>query len=110
MLKQVVLTAASALFALSAQAAYKDGVYEDSGMGHDAQIVVRVTVAGGKISEVKVLRHGDTPELCGSAIEEIGPAVVKKQSLDGVEAVSGASDSSKGIMEAVGKILKKASM
>lgn len=109
MFKKVLLAASAICLMSSAQAAgYKDGTYVEAGQGNAGMIRVQVVVEQGKISSVKVLRHSDTPELLQSAIEGIAPAVIKANGLKGVEAVSGASMSSEGIMEAVKKCLDKA--
>ena len=108
MIKQVIAIAAAALLCAGAQAAYKDGTYTGEGQGNASVIKVQVTVKDGKVVEVKDLENGETPMLFEAAKGEIFPAVVEKNGVDGVEAVSGASNSSKGILTAVGAALKQA--
>ena len=109
MLKKLFFICALAFTFTSVQAAeYKDGTYESSGQGNAGQIHVRVVVKDHKVASVKVLRHSETEDLLNGAIEELEPAIIKANGTNGVEAVSGASNSSNGIMEAVNSCLKKA--
>ncbi len=90
--------------AATQEAIYTDGVYNGSGTGFRGEITVSVTVSEGKISAIDVLSHEDDRpymELAsGSVIEDILDA----QSVE-VDAVSGATFSSNGIMEAVANAL-----
>jgi len=90
-------------------ASYKDGVYTGSAKGHNADvpIEVEVTVKDGKISEVKVTGQADTPRIAGPAIEAMTVAIAAANSPD-VDAVSGATNTSTGIINAVKDALKKA--
>lgn len=88
--------------------AYKDGTYTGVGNGNASQIEVKVTVANGKVSKVDVVKQGET-EMIFAAVESTLPAaVVAANGTKGVEAVTGASNSSKGFLEAVGKALEQA--
>lgn len=84
-----------------------DGTYEGTGEGLFGPIKVSVTVQGGKIAEVKVLEHGETDGMADPAISGVPKAIVEKQDPD-VDAVSGATFTSKGIVEAVKNALKGA--
>lgn len=78
----------------------KDGVYEGAAPGYKSDIKVKVTVQDGRITAVEVVSIEDTPEVYPDAVKHIPPRVVDKQHWK-VDAVSGATLSSKGIMEAV---------
>lgn len=109
MFKKIALVAAAALIATGASAAtYKNGTYTGVGTGNASEITVQVTVAGGKISAVKVLKHGETPMILEAAEKGISKKVIKKNGVEGVDVVSGASNSSKGILTAVKAALAKA--
>jgi len=82
-----------------------DGTYEGVGEGLFGPIRVSVTVQGGRITEVKVLEHSDSEGISDPAISGIPKAIVENQRLD-VDAVSGATFTSKGIIEAVKDALK----
>ncbi|MDO5425420.1 MAG: FMN-binding protein [Eubacteriales bacterium] len=89
------------------EGAWKDGVWEGEGKGFLGTVRVEVTVAGGRIEEVKVTGYEDDPDYFVSAGAKIPKAVVEAQSTQ-VDAVSGATYSSKGILEAVEDALEKA--
>lgn len=77
-----------------------DGTYEGEGQGLKSTIKVSVSVAGGKITEVKVISGNDTPDYFELAKSEVPARIVAEQSVQ-VDAASGATRSSKGIMDAV---------
>lgn len=87
---------------------YKDGSYEGVGRGASSDIKVAVEVKKGKIDSIKITEHKETKNLIDPVIENVIPDIIKKQATEGVEAISGASNSSKGVIAAVEDALKKA--
>lgn len=87
-----------------ASAEQADGVYEGAAQGMNGPVKVAVTVTDGVISQVEVLEHSETPGISDPAIEQIPAAIVAANSAD-VEAVSGATMTSNGIMQAVAAAL-----
>ena len=84
----------------------KDGVYYGSAKGYGGDIKVKVTVSNGKISDIKVENHSETPEYydrCSGII----PNIISSQSTN-VDGVSGATFTSNGIKSAVANALKNA--
>lgn len=108
MVKQLLVVAAAAALCAGAQAAYKDGTYTGEGNGNASKIQVEVTVAGGKVAAVKVLKHGETEMLLKAAQKSIAKKVIANNGTEGVQTLSGATNSSKGILEAVNNALKSA--
>ena len=88
-------------------AKYNDGTYTGTAAGRNGDVVVSVTVANGKIASVDVVQHEETPGLCEGAIAEVPAAIVKKNSPK-VDAVSGATLTSKAIMAATEAALANA--
>ena len=86
---------------------YKDGVYEGTGTGFGGAINVAVTIEGGKIAKVEVLKHAETPNIGGVAMETYCASVVEKQGID-IDAVASASNTLKGFKAAVNDALTKA--
>ncbi|HHX73626.1 MAG TPA: FMN-binding protein [Firmicutes bacterium] len=86
--------------------ALPDGVYEGEGVGLMPGIKVKVTVAGGKITAIEVTNGDDTPEYFDKAKAEIPKRIIDEQSVQ-VDAVSGATFSSQGIMDAVTDALQQ---
>ncbi len=107
-MKKIVLLLASIGLMTAAQAAYKDGTYEGEGDGNHGKITVSVDVKGGNIANVKVLKHTETDMIIQAPIDNMIPEIVKKNGVDGVETVAGATNSSKGIQQAVKNALAKA--
>ncbi len=77
-----------------------DGVYEGTGAGLNGSIKVSVTVSGGVITDVTVLEHAETAGISDPALEQVPAAIVAANSAD-VDVATGATYTSKGIMEAV---------
>lgn len=96
----MLLALAMVLCCIPAMAETADGVYEGTGAGLNGAIKVSVTVSGGKITDVTVVEHSETAGISDPAIAQIPAAIVEAQSAD-VDIVSGATYTSKGIIEAV---------
>ncbi|MDF1593492.1 MAG: FMN-binding protein [Desulfobacterales bacterium] len=83
----------------------KDGIYEGSYRGGPNKAVVRVSIAEGKISSIKVVAH---QAWRGRKAEQpIMERIIATQSTN-VDAVSGATNSSRVIMNAVQNAVEKA--
>ena len=86
---------------------YKDGTYQGSGTGFGGTITVQETVSGGKITAVDILSaSGETGSYFASA-QGVVSKVLSSQSPN-VDAVSGATYSSNGIIQAVQNALSQA--
>lgn len=82
-----------------------DGTYTGSAIGFSGEdVVVEVTVEGGAITSIEILQQNDTPAIFAKAEEEVPARIIEEQSVD-VDVASGASGSSKAIMEAVANAL-----
>lgn len=87
---------------------YKDGTYQGSGTGfRGGTTTVSVTVKSGKITSVTVESTEDDQQFFDRAYSTVSAGIIKSQSTD-VNAVSGATYSSNGIMQAVANALAKA--
>jgi uncharacterized protein with FMN-binding domain len=87
--------------------AYKDGVYQGTGMGYNGVITVQVTISGGKIASVVILSHIEDQEYWDMAVARIVNSIVTGQTTN-VDAVSGATYTSNGIILAVRDALRQA--
>lgn len=83
---------------------YADGVYTGKGTGFRGDTEVQVTVKNGAISEITVLSYKDDDEFFNRAKSAVISSILSAQSID-VSAVSGATFSSNGIIEAVADAL-----
>ena len=88
---------------------YKDGTYQGSGTGfRGGTTTVSVTVKDGRITNISLVSEGDTTDFFQRAYTTVVSQIISNQSSD-VNAVSGATFSSNGIMQAVSNALGKAS-
>ena len=86
---------------------YKDGTYQGSGTGFGGTITVEVTISGGKIASITILSAaGETASYFASA-QGVISRILSGQTPN-VDAVSGATYSSNGIIQAVQNALAKA--
>lgn len=103
----IIIASMLVLAACGAKSPYQDGTYSGSGEGKVGPVKVSVSIGKGKIIEVTVLEHEETPGLSDSSIKEIPEAIIKAQSVE-VEAISGATMTSNAIIQAVIESLEKA--
>lgn len=73
---------------------YNDGTYTGTGIGYGGKINISVTIKDGIITEVSQTNEGETPRYFRNAWNVIQPAIIAKQSTDGIDTVSGATYSS----------------
>lgn len=86
---------------------YEDGIYTGTGEGYGGEITVSVTVSGGQITAIEIVSAPDeTPAYFSQALGVIEKILARQ--VPGVDAVSGATFSSEGIMEAVENALSGA--
>ncbi len=85
---------------------YEDGTYEGQALGYNAPITVTISVENDRITALSVLSHADD-EAYWSRAQSVIDAMLESGSTQ-VDAVSGATYSSKGIIEATDKALQKA--
>lgn len=86
---------------------WKDGTYTGSGKGFGGNISVKVTIKDGKISSINVTSASGETASYFSKAKGIIPKMISKQTTN-VDAASGATYSSNGIIKAVRNALSKA--
>ena len=87
---------------------YQDGTYEGtSDAGRKSGLKVSVVVTAGKIAEVEVVEHNETDGYGTKAIDNLPGNMVEAQSTS-VDTISGATQTSKAIIEAVEEALSQA--
>lgn len=77
--------------------------------GQEDGLKVEVKFDGDKITEVNVLENNETPGVSDTAIENIPKAIVENNSIN-VDVVSGATNTSNGIIAAVKLAIEKAGL
>lgn len=108
-----ILAAATAFTAVAqAKKIWNDGTYNGTAKGFKTPITVSVKVEKNAISEVKIVeqteKYKGKEHLLEKAFKDIPAQIVKKQSTDGIDAVTGATFTSKGIVNAAKDALAKA--
>jgi uncharacterized protein with FMN-binding domain len=76
----------------------RDGTYNATSVAYAGPLSVAVTVAGGKIVSVKVVRHEEKQYY--TALADTPAQIVRKQGIKGVDAVASATITSEAIMNA----------
>ena len=87
---------------------YTDGSYTAEGKGIGGKVPVTVTIQNGKIAEVTVGDNSETQGIGSKAIEQLPSAIVAANGIEGVDATSGATVTSKAIFTAVDDCLEQA--
>jgi len=93
--------------ASSASGAYKDGEYLGKASAYNGNVEVKVSISGGKITAIDIVKTKDDEEYFFDAQKKVIPEILEKQSTD-VDTVAGATTSSEGIAHAVQKALEEA--
>ena len=76
------------------------GVYEGAAMGYRGIICVRVGMENGNIAEITVLESHEDSAVGGAAMEELIDLVLIYNTTE-IDAISGATETSKGFLAAV---------
>lgn len=107
-MKTLKLTVAAALTAASLSVySFTPGTYETIGKGNNGPVVVQTELSKDKIISIKVLKNSETPMIGETAIKQLPSKIVASQSLK-VDAITGATNSSNAIKNAVKEALVKA--
>ena len=88
-------------------ALYMPGLYEGTGSGFRGPIHVQVQISAAGIDDIEILSHEESSYPGAAAMEELLEGILETGSTD-LDAISGASYSSRGFLEAVDDALRKA--
>ena len=105
-LMSVLLTASLLLISCGGKDLYTAGTYTGEGQGHGGTIVVSVTVDSKAIQSIEVVENPES-EFSLKPIQTLIDRAVKANSGD-IDAVSGASETSAGMLAAINGALAKA--
>ena len=86
---------------------YQEGTYQGSAMGNNSDVTVEVTFGSQEIISVTVVSHNETQGISDTPIERIPKEIVEGQTL-AVDTVTGATNTSLAILEAVEQCVEQA--
>lgn len=87
---------------------YRNGEYEAEAEGYAGKVHVKLSIENDAITSISAWADEDDPEYFGDAMNTVIPQIGAKVSADGIDACSGATYSSNGIIEAARKALEQA--
>ena len=79
---------------------FEAGTYEVTAQGHNGDIRLSVTFSDSCITDIQVLEQHETPHIGDIVFDELIPQIIKANGT-GVDAMTGATVSSRGLMAAV---------
>lgn len=97
----------SGSYSEASKASFKAGTYTGTAKGHGGTVKVETTFSADKIVSIKVLETSETAGVGDAAVERIPGKIVEAQSL-AVDVVSGATEASNAIIDAVKSCVKQA--
>ena len=89
------------------QSTLVDGTYEGTGEGKNGEITVQLTVVDQKVSAVELVQSTETAGISDNAVQQIVDQVIESNSAV-VDAVSGATYTSEGLIAAIRDAMKTA--
>lgn len=85
---------------------FTDGKWIGTAMGHDDELIVELTVAGGDMAGLRVLRCDDTIGIGSTAAPMMAARILEAKDLD-VDTVSGATTTSMAVRMATSDAISK---
>lgn len=95
------------LSSIAMAAEYQAGTYTAEAQGNNGPVKVSVTFSDTRIEKVEVIEHAETESISAAPIADIPEAITTYQSL-GVDTVSGATNTSNAILNAVADCVNQA--
>lgn len=88
--------------------ALKDGTFTGTANGHGGRLEVKLTAKNNQLTNLKVTKNHESPDIATAVLREIPKQIVAQQTL-GVDVITGASLTSQAIIDATSDALTKAS-
>lgn len=93
----------------SKQEKYHEGTFEGTGEGHIGSIKVSIVTDKYKIKQIKIIEEEETPVIAEIVYRKIPKSVIKENSAE-VDVVTGATYTSKGLLNAIKQAVQKATL
>ena len=107
-MRKIFLVVFILLLASCGEKQYKPGRYTGVGQGQAGEIKVEVLISKNRsIADITVLEYTDTPGISDEVFSKLPPAIINANGTD-VDVISGATQTSQGVLDAVNDALKKA--
>ncbi|MCL2758762.1 MAG: FMN-binding protein [Treponema sp.] len=106
LLLMVVFLSGCAVLAARHSSFNWDEFYEGTGQGYRGPVTVQVYLENGSITEIIIVDSAEDRLVGGAAMEELVDLVITYNSTD-IDAISGATESSRGFLEAVQNAILK---
>lgn len=87
---------------------YRNGTYQGTAYGYEGDVHVSITIENDVITSFSAYADEDDPEYFSDAMNTVIPQIAASVSADGIDACSGATYSSEGIIEASRQALSQA--
>ena len=85
----------------------RDGTYQGEARGFAGKIITEIYVTEGKITDIKVIKHQESKGWYEEVYMMLPREIINRQRLH-IDAISGATKTSKGLIESVENAIKKA--
>ena len=105
----IIISIFSACLTWQGASRFMSGVWKGSAAGYGGTIILSVETNATSILDIRVTEHNEDPFIGGEAIRELIEAVLEEDSTD-VDAVTGATITSAGFLEAVDRALLSAKL
>ena len=102
----ILIVIVSGCVVLGGRISAEGDVFEGTGQGYRGAITVQVRINGADITEINVIDSIEDKLIGGAAMEELIDMVIMYNSTD-IDAVSGATETSRGFLEAVENAIMK---
>ncbi|SDK04850.1 FMN-binding protein [Natronincola ferrireducens] len=107
-LSMLLLVACNSQSTGTAESSYKDGTYTGAGTGFGGEMEVEVVIENGSITGLNIISHGETPGISDPAFTGIEEQLLENQDTEEIDAISNATRTSEGLIEAIQDALSKA--
>ena len=79
----------------------QDGIFVGAGEGKDGPITVSITITGGKVTDAEIISDSENPEISDVAKRRIMQLFKTSGTTKNIDAISGATLTSRGLIEAL---------
>ena len=96
------------MLSCTSKAKLNDGTFTGIGDGRNGQIEVSITVNEGKVTDAKIIKENETPEIAEPAKSQILAQFLETGDTSDIDVVSGATITSNGLLDALDAALAAA--